>query len=479
MPRLPHVSPRSRRLRLALLSGFVLLQTLLVFSQAAVPSAITGDRTLGTTVTQSGTIYDITGGTRPGDGPNLFHSFDRFSVGTGDTARFSGPPGITNILSRVTGGQPSEIYGQLQATMPGANLYLLNPSGVLFGPDASLAVSGSFHVSTADFLRFADGAKFFATLGQASVLTVAEPVAFGFLGNTPAPITIQGSTLQVPAEKATSVIGGDITIVGGRLLVPSGLIQITSVASPGEVGFSRLELAPDLQVDSFTRLGQTALVQGARIDASSPNGGGTVVIRSGHLRVDGSRIFADTLGDMNGASLGVDLHIAGDAIITNEALITTDSTRAGRAGELRLTAGRVDIHDALITSRPFASGDGGNVVLRTGNLMLTGGAQISSSSRGAGRGGQLTIEATETLSISGRRGGTPSGVFSVANVQGDAGDLFISTPTLRMDDGRISASTRGAGHAGDIEVWVGTLTLTGGHRFSVARGRLSGAYPQG
>jgi large exoprotein involved in heme utilization and adhesion len=45
----------------------------------------------------------ITGGTRPANGPNLFHSFDRFSIGTNDTARFSGPTGIANILSRVTG----------------------------------------------------------------------------------------------------------------------------------------------------------------------------------------------------------------------------------------------------------------------------------------------------------------------------------------------------------------------------------------
>src|ERR671931_516895 len=132
----------------------------------------------------------------------------------GDTATFTGPAGTANILSRVTGGQPSEIGGRLQSTIQGANLYLLNPTGVLFGPHASLEVSGSFHVSTADVLRFPDGATFSAHLGQASVLTVAEPAAFGFLGSTPAGITIQGSRLRVPAGHTLSVIGGDVTLRG-------------------------------------------------------------------------------------------------------------------------------------------------------------------------------------------------------------------------------------------------------------------------
>ena len=153
---------------------------------------------------------------------------------TGGSATFTGPETIANILSRVTGGQPSVIDGRLQSTIPGANLYLLNPSGVLFGSNASLSVSGSFHVSTADSLRLADGAKFYANLGQESRLTVAEPAAFGFLGSTPAPITIQGSALQVPVGSALSVVGGDITMVGGR--TSSGRLLLAGVASPGEVG---------------------------------------------------------------------------------------------------------------------------------------------------------------------------------------------------------------------------------------------------
>src|SRR5215510_10313704 len=231
-----HQVPHSTRVRLrSLISASVILSMWLALSQAQVRTAITPDGTLGTAVTQRGNVYSITGGSRPGQGPNLFHSFDRFSVGTNDTAHFDGPTGIENILSRVTGGQQSVIDGRLQSTILGANLYLLNPSGVLFGPHATLDVSGSFHVSTADYLRLADGTRFFARLSDTSTLSVAPPVAFGFLGPAPAAITVQGSTLEVSKGQTLSAVGGDVQIVGGTLRAPGGRLHLASVAAPGEV----------------------------------------------------------------------------------------------------------------------------------------------------------------------------------------------------------------------------------------------------
>jgi filamentous hemagglutinin family protein len=385
--RLNHLAPQPPRSLLnSFISSGLLLSVLLAPSHAQMTTTIRPDGTLGTAVTQSGNLYDITGGTRPGNGPNLFHSFDRFSVGTNDTARFSGPTGIENILSRVTGGQQSVIDGRLQSTIPGASLYLLNPSEILFGPNAMLDVSGSLHVSTADFLRFADGATFSAHLGEKTTLTVAPPAAFGFLSTDPAPLTIQGSSLQVLEGKALSVVGGEVQILGGQLVAPSGRIQLASVASPGEVVFSRLELASELHVDSFARLGRLELSQGALIDASG-NGGGTVLLRVGHLLVDSSFIFADNRGPMDGTGLGLDLRAAEDAVIANRSFITTDGLGAGRARDLRLTAGSMQVDNSLIGSTPYASGDGGNVTLNVGKLMLTGGAQVGTNTQGSGRGG--------------------------------------------------------------------------------------------
>jgi filamentous hemagglutinin family protein len=367
------------------LGGVLWLAALLTHSHAQV----TLDGSLGPRGPLQGPNYRIDAELGQLRGSNLFHSFGEFNVPTRGSATFSGPQTIVNIVSRVTGGQPSAIDGLLRSEIPGANLYLLNPSGVLFGPNASLDVQGSFHVSTADYVRFADRATFFANLGQESVLTVAPPEAFGFLGQTPAPSLVQESVLRVPTGKTLSIIGGDIEIVGGPLGVlwaPSGQIQLASVASPGEVRFSPLEMALDLQVDSFARLGRLALSQGAFLDARG-NGGGSVLIRAGRMWVDGSAIVADNRGDVDGMGLGVDLWIAADAVVANDSFIRTDSLGAGRARDLRLTAGSVHMDNAFILSRPGASGDGGDITLNVATLTLTGGAQISTSSFGAGRGG--------------------------------------------------------------------------------------------
>src|SRR5256885_9419315 len=148
---------------------------------------------LNTTVTQAANLYNITGGTRPGNGPNLFHSFGNFSVGSGDIGNFLNTnvngPLTSNILGRVTGGNISNIYGTIQTTGFGnANLFLVNPSGFVFGPHGSLNVTGSVSFTTAQYLRLFDGvisANFYANpanYGLAnSVLATAAVVDFRFI----------------------------------------------------------------------------------------------------------------------------------------------------------------------------------------------------------------------------------------------------------------------------------------------------------
>jgi filamentous hemagglutinin family protein len=377
-------------------------------------------------------VYNITGGTRPGNGPNLFHSFDHFSVGTGDIASFNGPSGITNILSRVTGGVPSDIYGTLRSTIDGANLFLLNPSGVMFGSNAKLEVSGSFHVSTADFIRFADDTKFFANLAKDRMLTVAPPAAFGFLGENLTGITIQGSALQVPTGQTLSVVGGDMTVVGGSLLAPSGRIHLASVASAGEVVFNTPEQAPNLSVDTFAHLGEIRFSNATLLDTSGRSGG-TVVIRGGRFMLDNSDIRAATLGNVDGARVGIDMNIAGDMVM-----------RQGRV--LAGTAGK---------------GDAGAITLNVDRLTLFEGAQIISGTSSAGRGGTLTVSAIKEINITGRDSKeNPSGLFGITIGSGNASSLNISTPILTLSGGRILAGTTGEGTAGAITMNVDRLTLT-------------------
>ncbi len=133
-------------------------------------TTITGDGTMGTNVPAGCNVCNITGGTRPGNGSNLFHSFNKFNVGTTGVANFlndSGKP-TSNILSRVTGGDPSNILGKIQTDGFGkANLFLMNPHGIVFGQDASLHVGGAAYFTTADYLRLNDGVQFTALAGCA------------------------------------------------------------------------------------------------------------------------------------------------------------------------------------------------------------------------------------------------------------------------------------------------------------------------
>ena len=169
-------------------------------------AGISTDGSLGAKGPLAGPNYQIPDTLGQTRGKNLFHSFGSFNINTNESATFTGPSSIQNVISRVTGGSPSSIDGILSCTIPGANLYMMNPSGVMFGPNASLDVKGSFHVTTADYLKFSDGGIFYADLAKSSVLSVADPQAFGFLSANPAAISVDRSVLTVPDGQTLSIV---------------------------------------------------------------------------------------------------------------------------------------------------------------------------------------------------------------------------------------------------------------------------------
>src|SRR5215467_7279978 len=219
------------------------------FAQTPITSSGLNTQISGPIAVGGQTQFNITGGTRPGGGTNLFHSFGNFSVPNNNIANFLNNSGLptTNILGRVTGGNVSNIFGTIQTTGFGnANLFLMNPAGVLFGPTATVNVGGMVSFTSADYLRLADGKLFNAAPNpNADALLSAAPVAaFGFLGSNPGAITVQGSQFALAQGTGISLVGGNITIQSGaldngtvqpaRISAPSGQINLATAASPGE-----------------------------------------------------------------------------------------------------------------------------------------------------------------------------------------------------------------------------------------------------
>ncbi|MGH7183680.1 MAG: filamentous hemagglutinin N-terminal domain-containing protein, partial [Nitrospiraceae bacterium] len=247
------------------------------------------------TVVGGQTQYNITGGTRPGGGTNLFHSFGDFNVPTNTIANFLNETGLptSNILGRVTGGNISNIFGTIQTTDFGnANLFLMNPAGFLFGPNATVNVSGMMTFTAADYLKLADNILLNAVPNAtADALLSASPVAaFGFLGSNPAAITLQGSRLSVANGTGISLVGGNIMIESGiqdggtaqptRLSAAHGKIQLASAVSPGEFDATTLQALPNIDGASFTSFGSITLASGSNLNLSGAN---MVLIRGGQF----------------------------------------------------------------------------------------------------------------------------------------------------------------------------------------------------
>jgi filamentous hemagglutinin family protein len=439
----------SQRVLLVLLPASLLLAGLYASSMAQMQTTITPDRTLGTRVTQTNQVYTIQGGTIKG--PNQFHSFDRFRLGTGDTANFTGPAGIVNIISRVTGPERSDIDGRLQSTMAGASLYLLNPHGVVFGPNATLDVQGSFHVSTADYLRFADGTTLAAHPGGPSTLTIAAPTAFGFWRHSPAEIAVNNSMLHAAPGATVSLVGGNILVIGReavsepppQVAAPGGRIIIASVAGAGEVPLPATGPAPVLDLSVFPRLGTIQLGQGTRLDTSGESGG-TVLIRGGQLWMDGGTVTARTRNSP-GASIGIDMQVRDTAVLTNKAAVITavESGGTGKAGAIQIAAGRLEVREgAVVSSRAVPGPTSASLTQGApGDVRITGGSVVVT-----GEGSLLESNA-------------------MANTSGDVGQITITAPTLTVEHrGAIRSPVRGTGAGGTVVIQADQLTLTDGGR---------------
>ena len=398
-------------------------------------------------------VYSIGASLGKQMGSNLFQSFGLFGLSTGQTAQFSGPKTISNVIGGVSGGSPSSINGKIQSTIAGANLYLINPSGIVFGPNATVNVSGSFYASTASYLKLADGTKFQITANPNGKLSMASPAAFGFMNAKPAAITVNGSTLGVPAGQTLGLVAGPISITaasatGAALSAHGGTIHIASVAGTGEVPVDPHN-PPALTVTNF---GPVNITGGSTLDVSNPSGlgaSGSVFIRSGALTIDASQITANNHGAGTGGPIAITA--TGQIALTNGGALRSSTQRSGAGGAIAITAGSVVL-------------DGGAAMNSSTGIF----SNTSSIASGAGAGGPITVVAGE-LSIY-----NAAAVFAQSSVAGAGGPIAVIADSVVLDGGAVamnpstgifsatSSAASGAGNGGPITITAGELALHNG-----------------
>jgi len=404
-------------------------------------------------------------------GANLFHSFSIFNVLTGESATFtSNFAGAThNVIARVTGGVGSLVDGPMINQIPGANLWLINPAGVVFGDSASVDVQGSFHVSTADYLLLDDGGRFSAQLDDATgtILTMGNPTTFGFLGPNPNAIAVSGS-IHVNDGADISLTAGEINLDRGNLSAPGGNISLTGVMGTGEVqlGAGR----PD--INGFDSRGDITLEGGSSLDVHG-NAGGSVFIHGGQFVMSGGSIIDAGTVDQGGGAVSIDVD---NAEIGGNSMINTDTIGDGNAASVSLIAGNsVHLSDgSFISTGTGSGGKGGNITVMAGDqVSLSGWDPVSgdltglfSNSTRFGNSGDIRIDATHVSIVDGAR------ISSSASFFGDAGNITINAPgslyvageSGNADISAIYSSNRSRGSSGDISITAGDVTfLDGAH----------------
>jgi filamentous hemagglutinin family protein len=420
-------------------------------------------------------------------GANLFHSFSEFNViEAGRGVYFTNPEGIQNIFSRVTGTNLSNIQGTL-GVLGNANLFLLNPNGILFGPNARLDLQGgSFVGTTANAIRFPGGGEFSMTssVDQNNSVLAINPSAL-FFNKTPAgaivnqsratdpndPSTTDG--LKVPDGRSLLLVGGDVRLDGGIIKAPGGRVELGGLAVPGEVEIFGRNNFLGLRFPEGVAKADISLTNQAQITASINSAGsedaGIVILRGNNVSLDNSNIFSQILEEGSGSAGGI-LIESGSLSLSNRSGLASSSFGSGNAGAIVIDVdGPVSLVDnSTIQSNvenEATNSNGGLVSITAGSLSLQSGSQMQTLVRGnengqpaaQGNAGKITIDVRDTVIIDGvgfvDGEEFPSAILSRVGrgATGDAGTIEINTRVLSLSNfGRIDTNLSGIGTAGSI-----------------------------
>jgi filamentous hemagglutinin family protein len=409
------------------------------------------DRDLGTSVTTIGNVSTIDNGTL--SGTNLFHSFQTFDLAQGDVAQWVYTPGdpsaITNVINRVTGGTPSSLFGQLDSTaIPNADFFFINPAGIVFGAGAEVNVPAAAHFSTASELRFANGDVLAVATPSGSILSVAAPAAFGFLGG-------EGdiSLTNVENHVATFLTnGGPLTLTAANLVLDNAFIGSSALALSA-VGDQSAEIGLDgISTDLLS--GLITMTNGSWLQTWPGNcfdnclgNAGTIRLDAGDIEIISSSIVADFDSPVPSTAESFVELFATNSITLIDAILMSNGYDAIGPGAIRLTAGAtIDAVDSFLFTLNSGDGPGGLIALQSGDIRISGG-YISTEAYGAGDAGTISITAEQELTIE-----NDAWLFSNTEGDGNAGRVGLTGTQVTISDSKLSSSSISAGDAGAIAI---------------------------
>jgi large exoprotein involved in heme utilization and adhesion len=321
---------------------------------------------------------------------------------------------------------------------------------------------------------------------------MSHPRAFGFLGAKPGGIGVDRSRLQVPDGQTLSIVGGDLRITGrpsgeAVLQAAGGRINLVAVGPvaradvPGEVALPGPRAPAGATITGFAQLGGIDITQARTTDTpaidASGDAGGTLLARGARITVDRARIFADTLGDTDGAALGIDLQATEEVAVRRGAQVGTFAGGAGRGGGVRLAADAVRIDGGTADTLTFGGGDAGSVTIEAGTVTIEGGGRVGSTSGSEGAAGDVSVTAARAITIAGRDDAdNGSSIGTTTEFTGPGGQIAVAAPRVRLvAGGTLQSLAFGTSRGADIAVNAGQLDVTrGGLIESVAVDRADG-----
>ncbi|MES2150445.1 MAG: filamentous hemagglutinin N-terminal domain-containing protein [Pseudomonadota bacterium] len=389
-------------------------------------------------------------------GSNLFHSFQTFNLAPDESATFrSSVPGLANVISRVTGGA-SSIEGRIVLDAGGATpaFFFINPAGITFGAGAALDVPGALHLSSANFLRFGDGAVMQADLKAASSFSSAAPEAFGFLGSTRATISVRdGAVLVTRALQPLSLVAGDISVDASLVGAAGADLRLAAVGQAAQTLGLRAPLPP--------LAGEVSVSNGALLEVISRGGhdGGRLEVGAGNIRIDNSSVMSLAPDSASGNGGAIELRAAATLALSSGASVHAGTEGVGNGGAITLSARDMRIDGGSdVTSEVDAGASGGAITLHGTATLLLSNAKVGSYDFGAGAAGAVSLDGGAiTLDAHAQ-------VYSAALGGGPVGAIALDTPGRFSASGGASiASLSGAPESGtSVHLRAAEIAISGG-----------------